>query len=114
MAEEKNITVVVRNVTNGPKVLNSIPAGVLAAGDSTDEPVEMTVGEYASAKKTGWFEFEGASDDGSKADFPALTGKNKAELLEIAKAENVTIEDNATNADIVSAIELAREEAAKA
>lgn len=44
----------------------------------------------------------------------ALTGKNKAELLEIAKAENVEVEDGATNADIISAIELAREEAAKA
>lgn len=110
MADEKNIRVVVRNATDGPKVLNSIPPGVLVAGDSTDDPVEMTAGEYASAKKTGWFEFGG--DEDGKSDLPALTGKNKAELLEIAKAEGVTVEDGATNADIVSAIELAREEKA--
>ncbi|TZG25586.1 hypothetical protein [Sphingomonas montanisoli] len=51
---------------------------------------------------------------GSKAAEPvSLTGKNKADLLDIAKAEGVTIEDGATNDDIKSAIELAREEAAK-
>ncbi|MFK4871658.1 hypothetical protein [Novosphingobium sp. ZW T3_23] len=43
-----------------------------------------------------------------------LAGKSKAELLDIAKAEGVTIEDNATNEDIKSAIELAREEKAQA
>lgn len=47
-------------------------------------------------------------------ELPGLTGKNKAELLEIAKAENVEVEEGATNADIVSAIELAREAAAQA
>lgn len=45
-------------------------------------------------------------------DPPALSGKNKAELLEIAAAEGVEIEEGAKNADIVSAIELAREAAA--
>lgn len=46
---------------------------------------------------------------GSKpADPPALTGKNKAELLEIAKAEGVTVEDGATNGQIVDAIEKKR------
>jgi len=47
---------------------------------------------------------------GSLPDAPvALSGKNKAQLLEIAADEGVEIEDGATNADIVSAIELARE-----
>ena len=40
---------------------------------------------------------------------PGLTGKSKSELLDIAKAEGVEIEDNATNADIIAAIELHRE-----
>lgn len=63
MADEKPKTSkhVVTNVSDGPKVLNSIPAGVLAAGDSTDEPVEMTEGEYEAAKKTGWFKFGAAA-----------------------------------------------------
>ncbi len=45
----------------------------------------------------------------SKPDLPGLAGKNKAELIEIAKAEGVEIEDGATNDDIKSAIELHRE-----
>ena len=39
---------------------------------------------------------------------PALTGKNKAELLAIADAEGVDVEEGATNAAIVEAIEAAR------
>lgn len=45
-------------------------------------------------------------------DPPALTGKNKAALLAIADAEGVAIEDGATNAAIVDAIEAARAEPA--
>lgn len=39
---------------------------------------------------------------------PALTGKNKAELLAIAEAEGVDIAEGATNAQIIEAIEAAR------
>lgn len=47
---------------------------------------------------------------GSFADEPpALTGKNKAELLEIAAAEGVDVSDEMTKAEIVEAIELGRE-----
>lgn len=42
---------------------------------------------------------------------PGLTGKNKADLLAIAEAEGVEVEDGATNDDIRSAIELHRETA---
>ncbi|MGF7152619.1 hypothetical protein [Novosphingobium gossypii] len=41
-------------------------------------------------------------------DPPVLTGKNKAELLAIAKDEGVPIADGATNAQIVESIEAAR------
>lgn len=53
---------------------------------------------------------------GSKPAEPvSLTGKNKADLLAIAAAEKVAdVNDTMTNADIVTAIELHREEAAKA
>lgn len=53
----------------------------------------------------------------AEADKPkpvALSGKNKEQLLEVATAEGVTIEEGATNADIVSAIELHREASATA
>lgn len=61
MAEQKIVKHVVTNITNGPKVLNSIPPGVLVAGDSTDDPVEMTAAEYEAAKATGWFKFGAAA-----------------------------------------------------
>ncbi|WP_375187746.1 hypothetical protein [Sphingobium yanoikuyae] len=57
MADQKIVKHVVTNVTNGPKVLNAIPPGILTAGDSTDDPVQMTEAEYEAAKATGWFEF---------------------------------------------------------
>lgn len=39
---------------------------------------------------------------------PSLTGKNKADLLAIAADETVLIEEGATNADIIAAIEAKR------
>jgi hypothetical protein len=39
---------------------------------------------------------------------PSLSGKNKAQLLEIAAAEDVEVADDATNAQIVEAIEAKR------
>lgn len=51
---------------------------------------------------------DGAAGGSKPADPPALTGKNKADLLAIAAAENVAIKDGATNAEIVEAIEAAR------
>jgi hypothetical protein len=39
---------------------------------------------------------------------PTLAGKTKAELLDIAKAEEVVTEDGATNAEIIDAIETKR------
>jgi hypothetical protein len=39
---------------------------------------------------------------------PSLSGKNKAQLLEIAAAEGVEVAEDATNAQIVDAIEAKR------
>lgn len=50
----------------------------------------------------------GAPGGSEPHDPPALTGKNKAQLLAIAEAEGVATEDGATNAEIVAAIEAAR------
>ncbi|RSV15677.1 hypothetical protein CA235_07440 [Sphingomonas sp. ABOLF] len=61
MADQKIVKHIVTNVTDGPKVLNSMPPGILAAGDSTDEPVSLTEAEYESAKATGWFKFGAAA-----------------------------------------------------
>lgn len=43
------------------------------------------------------------------SELPSLAGKNKAELLEIAADEGVAVDDGATNAEIVAAIEARRE-----
>jgi hypothetical protein len=61
MADTKTSKHVVTNITKGPKVLNCMPPGILAAGDSTDDPVEMTEAEYEAAKATGWFKFGAAA-----------------------------------------------------
>jgi hypothetical protein len=57
---------------------------------------------------------DGAAGGSKPADPPALTGKNKAELLAIATAEKVSVKDGATNAEIVEAIEAARADADEA
>lgn len=51
---------------------------------------------------------DGKAGGSTPAEPPALTGKNKADLLEIAKAEGVTVEKDATNGQIVDAIEKKR------
>lgn len=61
MAEQKIVKHVVTNVTEGPKVLNALTPGILKAGDSTDDPIEMTEAEYEAAKDTGWFKFGAAA-----------------------------------------------------
>lgn len=61
MAEQKIVKHIVTNVTDGPKVLNALTPGVLAPGDSTDDPVDMTEAEYEAAKATGWFKFGAAA-----------------------------------------------------
>lgn len=73
-----------------------------------DEPADDS---EVSALRARVAELEAQLAGGKKP--AALSGKSKAELVEIAKAEGVTIEDSATMDDIKSAIELAREEAAK-
>lgn len=57
MTEPKIVKHIVTNVSDGPKVLNALTPGVLQPGDSTDEAVEMTEGEFKAAEKTGWFKF---------------------------------------------------------
>ncbi len=61
MADQKIVKHIVTNVSDGPKILNAVTVGVLAAGDSTDDPVEMTEAEYEAAKATGWFKFGAAA-----------------------------------------------------
>lgn len=103
------IKVTVTNTTAGPKIFNGVTPALLHPGQETG-PLEVSEAELRSMRSTGYFEISGGpADDGKPV---SLTGKTKAEMLDIAKDEGVTIEDGATNADIVSAIELAREDKA--
>lgn len=51
---------------------------------------------------------DGKTGGSEPAQLPSLSGKNKAELLEIAKAEDVEATEEMTNAAIVEAIEAKR------
>ncbi len=72
----------------------------------TGEPVEVENADTIR-RLTGHPEFE--AEEAEPA-LPGLTNKSKAKLLAIAADEGVEIEDDATNAEIVDAIEAARAE----
>lgn len=58
-----------KNITDGPKVLNTVAGPVTIAADGVSEDVELSAGELKSAKATGWFEEEAkASKAKPKAD----------------------------------------------
>lgn len=76
------------------------PSGEYPIGHEFDTDSDLPAGWVGRAEIVGEAPKEGAV---------ALTNKNKAELLEIAAAEGVTVEGGATNDDIKAAIELARE-----
>lgn len=101
------------NISNGPRGAYLGAQLVMAEVGEVIEADDFVEEWFKPAKKGALDHDENGDNGGSKpSDPPALTGKNKAELLAIAEAEGVEIEENATNADIVSAIELAREEKA--
>lgn len=112
----------VKNISDGPRVINATPPVALQPGDEV-EGLTISDVELSIASKTGWFEIDGKTDpldhdgDGKKggAKFPGLTGKTKAELLDIAAAEDVTdVSDADTVEDIKTAIELSRADKAQA
>ncbi|WP_354307314.1 hypothetical protein [Sphingomonas trueperi] len=97
----------IKNTTAGPKgVWANTPNGLslVMIQPGAEDDLDMPEAELESARGTGNFEVDGEGDKPI-----ALSGKDKAELLEIAEAEGVEIEDGATVADIKAAIELHRE-----
>ena len=53
----------VKNISTGIRGFHSADGLVeLAPGTSTTEPVEISAHEYASAKRTGWFDMDGEPD----------------------------------------------------
>lgn len=79
---------------------------VLVEPGQTAEDVELSAEELKQAKATGYFTF-----DGGKAEkkLPGLTGKNKDQLIAIARDEGVVLPEEATAEQITDAIKQKRE-----
>jgi hypothetical protein len=98
------------NNTGGPKGVYTLTGLVYVNAGSTSDDLEVSEGELKSAKSTGWFTIEGQADDGEKG-LDALT---LPDLKKIAEDEKVELGDATKKADIIAAIELARESKAQA
>lgn len=125
------MTRAIRNISNGPRgaytadgSLVMVDAGKVALGDFADINPEWFVDEDgdeiiaigvpvvaadAAPIIPPDLDGDGAPGGSLPHEPPALSGKNKAELTAIAAAEGVELEAGAKVADIVAAIELARE-----
>jgi hypothetical protein len=103
MAKFKNNTVGARGI-----LLQSGAHLLVEAGNEVEIDDSDVVNAHPDLE-TDWTAPDAKPVVGAK---PRLTGKTKDELLQIAADEGVTIEDGATNNDIVATIELHRETAA--
>lgn len=56
----------VKNITDGPKVLNTQPPVVLLGGEEREDLI-ITAAELRAAQATGYFEFDGEPDDGERS-----------------------------------------------
>jgi hypothetical protein len=104
----------VRNITPGArgawldgKEVWAEPGEAIEADDFVEEWF-APVPEHEA--ETDVLDHDGNGEPGGSkpADPPALSGKTKAELLAIAEAEGVLVEDDATVAEIKTAIEAGR------
>jgi hypothetical protein len=92
------------NTADGPRIVNGSEGPVsILPGQSTD--VEVSDAELKSAKATEWFDLDGVDDEDS------LSAMKVKDLKALAEDEGIDLGDASTKADIISAIELAREEA---
>lgn len=108
----------ITNISDGPRGIQTSEGVLMLSAGETSGDFEASKGDVEAARNAGWFDLKGGPLDhddngepgGSKpADPPALTGKPKAELIKIAKSEGAEIDDDMTNDDLRSAIELNRE-----
>lgn len=93
---------IIKNITDGPKVVNSL-AGPVTIPAGAEATVELNEAEHTVAMLMGWF--EEVDGDGE------LDGMKVADLKALAEAEGIDLGDATKKADIIAAIELAREAA---
>lgn len=105
MADTHKVSV--KNTSGGPRVLNGLNGPVLTHAGETTEGVEISDAELKIARELGYFEFDGKGADGSDGE-KSLDKHTKAELIEIAEAEGVSVETDDNKADLVRKIEEAR------
>lgn len=105
----------VTNISNGPRAIGLQGGGYAELQPGETRELDLAEGEVGAAPE--WFSYDGGpldhDGDGGKGgslplDPPALSGKTKAELIEIAQAEGVEANDEMTVAAIKDAIEAKR------
>lgn len=95
----------VKNISAGPRGIWST-SGLVMIDAGKSATVELAPGDHA----TDYFEIDG----GEAGAEPGLSDHTVAELTAIAAAEEIDLGDATKKADIIAAIELAREGRAQA
>lgn len=104
-----------RPVGPGATQPQGLPPGTVPVGDGFLHPASAgapaAVENVVPARSP--FDHDGDGQPGGSvpADPPGLAGKNKAQLLDIGKAESASVDDGMTNVEIVKAIEANRAKA---
>jgi hypothetical protein len=100
----------VKNISTGIRGFHSVDGLVEIAPGQTAEDIEINAAEYASMKRTGWFDVDGKPDEADEGDKAPADDLDKTikELREIAKVEEVDLAGMTSKADIQGAIRLAR------
>jgi hypothetical protein len=105
----------VTNTAKGPRGIRTASGDLVMVEAGQSASGDFSAAEVKDFKAALAFEAGDAApaaadedDDESGSDEKPLAKMNKTELLETAAAENITIEDGATNRQIVEAIEAAR------
>lgn len=100
------------NFTSGPKGVHTVGGLVYIGGGQTSEDLDISEGELKAAKATGWFskpkDAEAPEDDDDDSE-KALADLTVPKLKALAEAEQIDLGDATVKADIIAAIELARE-----
>lgn len=101
------------NYTSGPKGVHTTGGLVYIDAGKTSDDLDISEGELKAAKATGWFSKAKETDEEEEGP-KGLDDLTVPELKALAEAETIDLGDATKKADIIAAIELAREEKAKA